>query len=74
MIEVLHFKSISPLLKDDVFIFLYLILMYSGLWMCDVVKRDIDIVHSKLYYELLCFKKGGEYRGSRVPYKTNCKP
>ena len=43
-------------MKDDVFIF-HLILMYSELWVCDVIESGMEGVHSEFHYELLGFKK-----------------
>ena len=50
-IYILHIKSLSPLVKDDVFIFLHFTLMYCGLWVCDAVERGMKVVHSEFYYE-----------------------
>ena len=41
-VEVLHIKSLSPYVKDDVLYFLHLILMYCGIWVCDAVERGME--------------------------------
>ena len=49
-IEVFNVKSLSPLVKDDVFIILHFIdVMWE--WVCDVVERGMEGVHSEFHYE-----------------------
>ena len=50
-IEVLHVKSLSPLVKDDGTYILHLILMFGGLWVCDDVERGMKGIHSEFYCE-----------------------
>ena len=50
-VKVLHVKSFSPCAKDVVLYFLYLILMYCGLLVCDASERGIEGAHSKFYYK-----------------------
>ena len=45
--ELLHIKSLSPLVKDDVLYILHLLLMYCGEWECDAIERGMEGVHSK---------------------------
>ena len=42
-IEVSHIKILSPLVKYDSIYILLLILMYRGLWVCDVVEKGISL-------------------------------
>ena len=48
-IKVLHIKSLSLCVKDDVFYFLHLIFMYCGLWVCDAVERGVEGVHYQFH-------------------------
>ena len=57
-VEVLHVKSLSLLVKDNVLYFLHFIFMYYGLWVRDAIERGIKGVHSEFHYELLDIKKG----------------
>ena len=50
LVEVLHVKSLSPLVKDDVFIILHLIDVLWE-WVCDVVDKGIEGVHYEFHYE-----------------------
>ena len=46
-VEVLHVKSLPPMVKDDVLYLLQLLLMFCGLSVCDAVERGMDEVHSE---------------------------
>ena len=50
--EVLHIKSLSPLVKDDGSYILYFSFCFDVLWdwVCDVVERGIEGVHSEFNY------------------------
>ena len=44
LIEVLHIKRLSPSVKDDGSYILHILLIWD--WVCDVVERGIEGVHS----------------------------
>ena len=50
-VEVLQVKSLSLLVKNDGSYILHLLLMYCGLWVCDVADRGIEGVHSVRFQE-----------------------
>ena len=49
MSQVLHIKNPSSCVKDEVLYFCHLILMYCGIWVCDVIERVIEGVHYEFY-------------------------
>ena len=44
-IEVLHVKSLSPLVNDDDIYILHLVLMCYGLWVCGAIERGMKGLH-----------------------------
>ena len=49
LVEVLHVKNLSLLVKDDVLYILQHLLLYYGEWVCDVIEKGMDGIHSKFH-------------------------
>ena len=47
--EVLHVKSLSPLVKDDALYILHLLLINCGEWVCNAIERGMKGVHFEFH-------------------------